>query len=52
MLGNTKHNQVKLVLKVFVSAYLYQYSTILSKTDSISKIILDTFYLKKHLTIK
>ena len=26
LLGNTKHNQVKLVLAVFVSAYLYQYS--------------------------
>ena len=25
-LGNTKHNQVKLVLAVFVSACLYQYS--------------------------
>ena len=25
-LGNTKHNQVKLVLAVLVSAYLYQYS--------------------------
>ena len=37
MLGNRKHNQVKLVLQVFVSAYLYQYSIILSKTDSISK---------------
>ena len=24
--GNTKHNQVKLILAVFVSAYLYQYS--------------------------
>ena len=24
LLGNTKHNQVKLVLAVFVSAYLYQ----------------------------
>ena len=35
MLGNTKHNQVKLVLKVFVSAYFYQYSIILS--NSISK---------------
>ena len=26
LLGNTKHNQVKLVLAVFLSAYLYQYS--------------------------
>ena len=26
LLENTKHNQVKLVLAVFVSAYLYQYS--------------------------
>ena len=26
LLGNTKHNQVKLVLSVFLSAYLYQYS--------------------------
>ena len=26
VLGNTKHNQVKLVLAVFVSACLYQYS--------------------------
>ena len=26
LLGNTKHNQVKLILAVFVSAYLYQYS--------------------------
>ena len=26
LLGNTKHNQVKLVLAVFVSAYLYQHS--------------------------
>ena len=26
LLGNTKHNQVKLVLAVFVCAYLYQYS--------------------------
>ena len=26
LLGNTKHNQVKLVLTVFLSAYLYQYS--------------------------
>ena len=26
LLGNTKHNQVKLVLAVFVSAYLYHYS--------------------------
>ena len=26
LLGNTKQNQVKLVLAVFVSAYLYQYS--------------------------
>ena len=25
-LGTTKHNQVKLVLAVFVSAYLHQYS--------------------------
>ena len=25
LLGNTKHNQVKLVLAVFVSAYLHQY---------------------------
>ena len=24
--GNAKHNQVKLVLAVFVSAYLYEYS--------------------------
>ena len=27
LLGNTKHNKVKLVLEVFLSAYLYQYST-------------------------
>ena len=26
LLGNTKHNQVKLVLADFLSAYLYQYS--------------------------
>ena len=26
LLGNTKHNQVKLVLAVFLPAYLYQYS--------------------------
>ena len=26
LLRNTKHNQVKLVLSVFVSAYLYQYT--------------------------
>ena len=26
LLGNTKHNQVKLLFVVFVSAYLYQYS--------------------------
>ena len=26
LLGKTKHNQVKFVLAVFVSAYLYQYS--------------------------
>ena len=26
LLENTKHNQEKLVLAVFVSAYLYQYS--------------------------
>ena len=26
LLGNTKHNQAKLVLSVFVSAYLYQYN--------------------------
>ena len=26
LLGNTKQNQVKLVLEVFHSAYLYQYS--------------------------
>ena len=26
LLGNTKHNQVKLVPAVFLSAYLYQYS--------------------------
>ena len=26
LLGNTKHNQVKLVLAVFLSAYLNQYS--------------------------
>ena len=26
LLGNTKHNRVKLVLAVFVSAFLYQYS--------------------------
>ena len=26
LLGNTKHNQVKLVLAIFLSAYLYQYS--------------------------
>ena len=26
LLGNTKHNQLKLVLAVFLSAYLYQYS--------------------------
>ena len=26
LLGNTEHNQVKLVLAVFVSACLYQYS--------------------------
>ena len=26
LLGNTKHNQVKLVLAVFVCAYLYKYS--------------------------
>ena len=26
LLGNTKHNQVNLVLAVFLSAYLYQYS--------------------------
>ena len=26
LLGNTKHNQVKLVLAVFLSAYFYQYS--------------------------
>ena len=26
LLGNTKHNQVKLVVAVFFSAYLYQYS--------------------------
>ena len=24
LIGNTKHNQVKLILAVFVSAYLYQ----------------------------
>ena len=27
LLGNTEHNKVKLVLEVFLSAYLYQYST-------------------------
>ena len=26
LLGNTKHNQVNLVLAVFLSAYLYQHS--------------------------
>ena len=26
LLGNTKHNQVKLVLAVFVSTYFYQYN--------------------------
>ena len=26
VLGNTKHNRIKLVLAVFFSAYLYQYS--------------------------
>ena len=26
LLGNTKHNQVKLVSEVFLSAYFYQYS--------------------------
>ena len=26
LLGNAKHNQIKLILAVFISAYLYQYS--------------------------
>ena len=26
LLGNTKHNQVNLVLAIFLSAYLHQYS--------------------------
>ena len=55
LLGNTKHNQVKFVLAVFVSAYLYQYSIKLyqaSPIQLVSKITLDTFYLDKYLTIK
>ena len=57
LLGNTKHNQVTLVLAVFLSAYLYQYSIKLYEASPIqlvglSKITLDTFYLDKHLTIK
>ena len=55
LLENTKHNQVKLVLAVFVFAYLYQYSIKsyqANPTQLVGKIILDTFYLMKHLTIK
>ena len=55
LLGNTKHNQVKVVLAVFASAYLHQYSIKLYKanpTQLVRKIILDTFYLNKYLTIK
>ena len=55
LLGNTNHNQVKLALAVFVSAYLYQYSIKLYEANLIQlaiKIILDTFYLNKYLTIK
>ena len=55
LLGDTKRNQVKLVLAVFVSACLYQYSIKLYETNPlqlVSKIILDTFYLNKQFTIK
>ena len=55
LLGDTKSNQVKLVLAVFVSACFYQYSIKLYETNPlqlVSKIILDTFYLNKHFTIK
>ena len=34
-LGNAKHNQVKSVLAVFLSAYLYQYSVKLYQASSI-----------------
>ena len=47
LLGNTKHNQAKLVLAAFVSAYLHQYSIKLyyaSPIQLLSQIILDTFY--------
>ena len=55
LLGNTNHNQVKLVLAVFRSAYLYQYSSKSHEASAIqlvSNITLDLFYLDKHLTIK
>ena len=55
LLGSTKHKQVKLVLAVFLAAYLYQYSLKLyqaSLIQLVSKITVDTFYLNKYLTIK
>ena len=55
LLGNRKHNQVKLVLRVLLFAYLYQYnikSYQASQIQLVSKKTLDTFYLDKYLMIK
>ena len=48
LLGNTKYNQVKLLLVVFASAYLYQVSIKLHWANSIT---LDMLDFNKHLTI-
>ena len=55
LLGNTKYNQVKLVLADFALAFLYQVGIKLYLTSLIqlvSKITLVTFDFNKNLTIK
>ena len=55
LLGNTKYNQVKLLLAVFAFVFLYQVNIKSYQASSIhlvSKITLDSFDFSKHLTIR